>query len=340
MLNRVLLFITFFIFFKIEAQDAQWSQYYNTPLYHNPAFAGTGNNTRAGTNYRVQWLDVSTPYNTFAVWGDHNIETAKSGIGFWLMRDGQGYSRLRSTEFNLSYSYQVELNRNWVFKPAIQVGFGVRDIDYYNAIFGDQLTNNGVSGAPTFDPLIQSPQSKVYPDFGTGGLLYNNHTWFSFAIAHINNPNNSFDNTKGYYIPAKFQFNLGYKFDLNPSRYATKEFSITPTALFKTQGNYFQSDIGAYLTYDPIILGLWYRGLPFISNANGFTNRAAIIPSIGVMINQWQLQYSYDINISDIKLTQTGGTHEISLIYEFRIKYRNAKVKKSIPCPNLSHRFQ
>ena len=47
---------------------------------------------------------------------------------------------------------------------------------------------------------------------------------------------------------------------------------------FQKQGKFYQSDIGLYYYRDPLIFGLWYRGIPFATSQAG----DAIIGLIGI----------------------------------------------------------
>ncbi|ABG58939.1 conserved hypothetical protein [Cytophaga hutchinsonii ATCC 33406] len=331
----------------LNGQDVQFSQYYNTPLFSNPAFAGTGDNTRLGMHYRTQWTNIAKPYTTYAVWGDHAIESARSGIGLWIMRDAQGQTRTHSTEVNVSYSYLVPLESGWVFRPGLQAGFAVRDANYSSALFGDQIDNNGTTGAPSSDPILNASPSKLYPDIGAGGLVYNENFWFGLGINHLNTPNQSVTNTKGFDLPMRFNIQTGYKIMLNGGGgyrnyrpQGGKEISLTPTLNFKAQGANTQLDIGLYYTYDPIMIGLWYRGIPVLYN-NGLPNNEALIPMIGYRHKGWSFTYSYDYTLSSLTNKQSAGSHEISLIYEFKVPYRKtAGIKRSIPCPNFQRTYQ
>ena len=69
---------------KGTAQDTQFSQYYNSTLYLNPAFTGTGMDTRVGVNYRLQWPGLGSPFKTYSVWADYNMTSVNSGIGMLL----------------------------------------------------------------------------------------------------------------------------------------------------------------------------------------------------------------------------------------------------------------
>ena len=47
---------------------------------------------------------------------------------------------------------------------------------------------------------------------------------------------------------------------------------------FQKQGKFYQSDLGLYYYKDPLIFGLWYRGIPFVTSQAG----DAIIGLIGI----------------------------------------------------------
>jgi len=337
----VVYFLLFLNCILVHGQDVQFSQYYNTPLYTNPAFAGTGENTRVGVQYRTQWTNVAKPYTTYALWGDHFIESARSGVGLWIMRDDQGQNRTNLTAVNASYSYVVPLGNHWVFRPGLQVGFGVRGSNYNTAVFGDQLTNNGATGNASSDPILSSNPSKIYPDFGTGGMIHNDKFWFGLGLNHLNTPNLSVDKIPGDNLPMLLNIQSGYKILLNYSKYnpSAKEISLTPTVNYKHQGTYDQLDIGCYYTYSAIMLGMWYRGIPLLSYGKGLPNNEAIIPMVGLSQKGWSITYSYDYTISKLTNASSGGSHEVSIIYEFKVRYRNAHIQKRLPCPKFNQTY-
>lgn len=343
--NRLGILLFVFNSYILNAQDVQFSQYYNSTLYSNPAFAGTGENTRIGLNYRTQWTNISKPYTTMALWGDHLIETARSGVGLMIMRDAQGQARINSTLINASYSYLVPLDNGWAFRPGLQVGMMIRNAGYANALFGDQLDNNGATGNASTDPILQYNPTKVFADIGAGGLIYNSNFWFGLGFNHINTPNQTFSNIDGFNLPMRTSIQTGYKLILNKSKFRnyrnteSKDISLTPTLNFKNQGSNNQLDIGVYYTFEPIMFGLWYRGIPLFDN-HGKPNNEALIPMIGFIQKGWTFTYSYDYTISSLTTKQSGGAHEISLIYEFKVPYRKSGIQRRIPCPNFSRSYQ
>ena len=74
-------------------------------------------------------------------------------------------------------------------------------------------------------------------------------------------------------------------------------------------------DVGAYFTLPPLIVGLWYRGLP-IKQTDGIANSDALIFMVGVESKRATFGYSFDYTISDLGIG-TGGAHEISITYNF-----------------------
>src|SRR5687768_17400330 len=63
--------------FSLQAQDINFSQFYELPLLRNPALAGFYNgDIRVTTGFRSQWGSVSVPYQTSAL----GVET-KFGLG-------------------------------------------------------------------------------------------------------------------------------------------------------------------------------------------------------------------------------------------------------------------
>ena len=335
----VLLFI--YLSFKGYSQDPQFSQYYNAPLYLNPAFAGTAENTRLVANHRIQWPGIAsiTPYTTTAFSFDHNIEPIKSGVGVLITRDRQGVGKLTSTDFSLIYSYQVDINKNWSFRPALQASVVSRSIDYSELIYVDQLSNSGLTGAPTSDNIASDNRNLIYPDFATGGLLFSNKFWGGISIHHLNRPNQSYA-LPLYKLPWKTSIQAGMRLPFGNQSVKKGhstidvERSILPSINFKKQGKSSQLDAGVQMIYDPLMFGIWYRGIP-IKSFEGNVSNEAIILLAGLHFKRFTLGYSYDITISNLALSNTAGTHEIALIYEWEKYYPSKKKGRALPCPKF-----
>jgi hypothetical protein len=89
--------------------------------------------------------------------------------------------------------------------------------------------------------------------------------------------------------------------------------------------------VGVYYYKDPLIFGLWYRGIPFATSQAG----DAIIGLLGIKTNQLHIGYSYDFTISNL-ISSTAGAHEVSLVYEFTSFNITPRRKvRAIPCPEF-----
>src|SRR6187549_3130178 len=113
-----------------KAQDPEFSQYYSAPLYLNPAFAGTSEDHRFIANYRNQWPNITTAFQTYAFSYDYNMASLNSGLGILLLADKAGSASLKSTQVNFQYSYKVHLSEKWMLSSGLNFGIGFRSIDY------------------------------------------------------------------------------------------------------------------------------------------------------------------------------------------------------------------
>lgn len=314
------------------AQDAQYSQFYSNPLYLNPAFAGTAHNSRLALNHRLLWPSLPQVFRTFSASIDYHHDQYNSGFGFIMHTESEGTADLQTTNGSFIYSYQLTISSNFVIRPAIKIGHVIRSFDQSRLVLGDQLDFGG--GITSQDPQLRSLRLKNYWDIGSGILLFTKKYWFGVGIDHLNRPNLSFlegqDN-----LPTRYSFHVGGRFPLM-SRMATGErpATIAPSALYKRQGNFQQLDIGASIHMRPLVLGAYYRGLPFLTNGLGDIDQDAVIVQVGIEYANIEIGYSFDIQLSKLDVVTGGGAHEFSLQYNFHVPWRERKKPaKKLHCP-------
>ena len=333
----LILFFVVCIFTESFGQDPQFSQYYASPLYLNPAFAGTGFAHRVALNSRIQWPSLPQAFISNALSWDMAAPSFNSGFGVIVVSDRAGSVGLQSTSVGVVYSYKVHLGGNWVLSSGLNFKYAIRDIDYTKLIFGDQLEFGG-SGVPTIDPAANNLRNTGFFDFDFGFLLYNDQYWAGVAASHINEPNTSFIEDE-YRLPMKITLHGGVKIPLGMGIFASKRPThITPSIYYKMQDNFTQLDLGINYYYEPIKFGIWYRGIPiqkFIGpQGDSYLSHDAIIMLVGLAAWNVEFNYSYDFTVSQLGIN-TNGAHEFSLIYQFktgRMKKMKRK-KKAIPCP-------
>ena len=60
--------------------------------------------------------------------------------------------------------------------------------------------------------------------------------------------------------------------------------AIAPSFVYKRQGNFDQLDIGTYFLYEPIVVGLWFRGIPLQQNIKDNISQDALIVILGFQL--------------------------------------------------------
>ena len=320
-------------------QDPEFSQYYAAPLYLNPAFTGTTNDHRFIANYRNQWPNIARGYVTTALSYDYNMQQYNSGIGFMVNMDQAGTAGMKSSQFNFLYSYRVVVADKWVIASGLSFGYAFRTIDYNKLVFGDQLQFDSKAQVPSDDPALFNLGMSNYFDFNTGILAYNKTFWIGVSASHLNQPNRSLLSQEAR-LPIKTTIHGGIRIPLNPGVLNTNQHAVlSPSFVYKRQGQFDQLDIGAYFLYEPIVVGLWYRGIPIQQEVKDHMSRDAVVVILGFQLPKLEIMYSYDLTVSDLGST-SGGTHEIALKYKLEIVH-NANTKKRgklIPCPTFHSR--
>ena len=326
---------------KLVAQDAQYSQFYSNPIFLNPAFAGTATDTRAVVIHRIQWPNLPEAFSNSTVSLDYNASNINSGFGLIFTNDQEGSASLTNTTASFIYAYEANLNNKVVVRPALRFGYTFRNIDRSRLILGDQV-DFGVDGAPSQDPQINAIRLQNHWDIGTGLLIYTKKNWFGVGIEHITRPNRSLlegvDN-----LPIRYSFHIGSRYPLQKLvNIGTIAPSIAPSILYRRQGEFQQLDAGASVHLQPMIIGLYYRGMPFINNDFGRINQDAIILVAGVEYYNFEFGYSFDLNLSRLDPVAGGGAHEFSMVYNFEIprsKYKPPKTQRKLGCPVFVNRL-
>lgn len=328
----------------VQAQDPQFSQFYANPLYLNPGLTGNTPSARAGVNFRHQWPAIDASFTTFSTYFDYFLEDYNSGVGVLLMRDQQGLAGLNSTSINLNYAYQLPLTSRLTFRPGLSVGVIQRGVNRDKLQFASQFNGTG------FNPIGDSGEDlsnlrTIYQfDLGLGGVLYTPNAYLGVSASHVTEPAFSFFETPDTdaYLPYKLSIHGGYVFYLQADNLRRgfdqrgRERSITPTFEYKQQHRFRQFSAGAYLTYEPIVVGLWYRGLPIGGLNDVDNNHESAIVLVGLKTGDLNIGYSFDYTLSSLTI-QSGGAHEVSAIYTFKLgdPRKPPKNVRRIPCPDF-----
>ena len=326
---KYLIILSFIIFTDSFGQDPTFSQFYANALYLSPSFAGATEDNRFSLNYRNQWPAVPGMFHTYSISFDKALPNFNSGIGVLATYDVAGSGNLSTTNIGLLYSYDFNINSDWHIRPGVNFKFYYLGLDIYKLIFNSQITGSGTSPSVTPPPF----DNVADVDFATSALVYNDRIWAGLTLDHLLVPKTSFYGDEGNAtVPFKFNFYGGLQV-LRKTRLRQKLKEVLSVAInFQKQEKFYQSDLGVYYYKDPLIFGLWYRGIPFATSQAG----DAIIGLVGIKTGPLHIGYSYDFTISNL-IGSTSGAHEISLVYEFSNLSLGQQRKRyrAIPCPEF-----
>lgn len=304
---RFLLLITIIFlghFKNASGQDLHFSQFYNNPLLTNPANTGfiPDADYRLGASYRNQFSNImASPYKTMSIYGDAQIfrdrlENGWMGLGGVILRDEAGSGSLVSTKIYGSIAYHQMLGESSLLTAGFNLGWANKRIDQSKLTFPDQFDGKFFDASLPTNAQLQN-NNVSYFDMQVGlnyayfptELIYINA---GYSIQHVNAPKESFfgGNNREDVIPMRHIgflnaiIKLNDRVIINPNSYYTNQASSSEL-LFGLNAAYNLSGDGT----KQIIAGAYYRW------------GDALIPTIGLEINNFRFTFSYDVTTSSLK---------------------------------------
>jgi type IX secretion system PorP/SprF family membrane protein len=332
---KIKLFIIIFSCFfysNVKAQDPIFTQYFLVPETLNPGFSGFMETTYTGIIHREQWPDLDLKIDTDYAFINTWSESMNSGIGLSILNQRENLTNYNFTQVNANYAYKVRISDDWDFRPAIEVGFGLKSFAFQNLLLEDQINiRTGINNSSSIDPLLKNDKVSFF-DF-TAGMVFNTEDlWVGLSMKHLNKPNISFNQDGNLPLDTFFSLSTGYEFlladyiDVLFFPYATKMFA---TANYMQQGRYNRLDIGASILFEKMFFGATAVTNPAKNGIDGHLLTSVNLFT-GLQYDHLRFGVSYDLNTS--KIGKTGGIYELSLTYQFNLD------KKCFGCPNYTGR--
>lgn len=320
-----------FIVVAGNAQDPQFTQFYASPLYLNPAFAGSARCPRVILNYRNQWPAINNAFVTYAASYDQHFDGIGGGIGVQFLADRAGEGTINTTSASFMYAYQGNVSRTFSIRAALQASYVQKKIDWDKLTFGDMIDPR--YGFVYQTQELQPNEAKGFADFSAGILGYSDVVYGGVAVHHLTQPDEAFIVSGGSELPMKFTAHFGAMIPLGQYTYKRDKDDgvfISPNVLYQQQKTFNQINLGMYILKSPVVGGLWYRGY---TGSDKFLNSDSFIALIGFQKGMFKAGYSYDVTIS--KLTNaSGGSHEISVGIQFYCKPKKKRFR-TISCPTF-----
>lgn len=304
---------------EAKAQEPYYSQYYNAPLYYNPGMVGLTEGLKVRLTYHNQWPqfhDDLKSYN-FSMDVAERFMPGAGGLGivFNTNKEGQGFIR-RNMIGGLG-SVRIRMSRNLASQFGFMASYVQNQIDSDDFIWSDQLDDRHGLLYPQSSFSGFSNQNISYPDLTIGGVINYEKQFvsmtFGAAVHHIFKPNQSFY-LMDVRLPRKYVVHAD--FVIFQASNAKVGFKFNPGILYENQAGFNTFTLGSNLAKSVLYAGMWYR-----NKQSQIYNYQALILLAGInipMVNRFsrmKLMYSYDVSLTQMK--GTGGTHEITLRFEF-----------------------
>lgn len=291
-------------------QDAQFSQYMFNGIYINPAYAGYREQLNLHAFYRSQWTGVTGGPKTMSLAIDATANNGNVGLALQLSSDQLGAQSNQAAYAN--YAYRIRMNEDGSARLAFGVGIGALQL----GIDGAKLNPNVVEpDQPT------GTQSTIVPDARAGVYYSDNRFYAGFSVdnlisQYINVERYAFipQPKPHYYLTAGVLVPLTEGIMLKPS-FLLKDDRAGPTSL----------DLNAFfLLGERIWIGGSYRtGVKLYDKSylqRDLSNQNSAIAALEFFANSnLKIGYAYDFSIGPLQ-GYSGGTHEISIGYYFKIK--------------------
>lgn len=316
LIRLVLLFCL--ISLKGLSQDHVYSQFYNSPLYLNPALTGQfKGDIRMNLIYRNQWSGLGGDLSHMSASADLNIPKFGGGVGLQFTRSSEGIAFLRKNNIAATYSYSVG-GEDFVASFGLQAGFTNRQIDLDKLVFADQINmNTGFVPGSSTAAQLPDVSRRFYLDAGAGINLVFHKFMMGAAVYHMNKPDESFTDVQAK-LPMRIVANASLRFALVPQYdyYEDDGIYVIPSLVYYQQAASRAISIGTQFKYRSVNAGLWYR----TSGQN--TPNAIVISFIFDIFKsnkngeKLRLGISHDATTSKINYTNTSGSTELSVGYE------------------------
>ena len=315
------------------AQDIHFSQFFEAPLYRNPALAGIVNaDYRIQTVYRSQWNSITSAYKTTSVNAEYKLPVKGDDfltLAMQVFHDKAGTTNLTTTHVlpALNYHKSLSTEKSMYLSVGFMGGYVQRKIDR------SKITTNS-----TYDGLGDGEDALI-PNYGywdgSAGISFNtqlgdnqeNNLVLGAALHHFIRPKNSFYNNGSAIVNPKWVFSADVRFALNDQAYLTVHND------YLQQGSYSQKLTGAIYTHK---IGPYSEEPDFTIGAGGFLRWGdAFIPTMQLAYRPFSLSMSYDVNVSKLAASSYGqGGYEMSLTYVGFLDRDNSSAN-AVLCPRF-----
>ncbi|MCP4522568.1 MAG: type IX secretion system membrane protein PorP/SprF [Cytophagales bacterium] len=351
-MNRFIIYIGVVSFFLLKSvvvlaqQDPQFSHFMFTPVYHNPAYAGVEEQTKATLLHRSQWLgydgidEGGAPSTqllsaTHPFRGGEEDQQVISGVGLFLVNDRLG--PLQNFNFKASYAHHFELRKIGKYDAKLSVG---ARLGFYHQRVNSSLLRPSQENDAVIQELQANGNSQMRPDFGLGVWFDTDKYYAGISMSHLIKSTFDFSTdvvssrlTRHFYVTG------GYTFDFSNT------FKVTPMGLLKTDFAETSFDLGAlaFLADEKYWAGITVRQSVTDQTAPE-SGKQLIVDDVVMMVGMslltrakssgvirpLRIGYSFDLVTTGVA-AKNPTSHEIFVSYIFPVKVKEKKARTNTP---------
>ena len=269
----MLLFLMILPFSIVVGQDANFTQFINTPIYFNPALTGANEGLHTATITRAQWMNLPVQYKAFNFEGDMGIRSIPGigGFGLSLGQNNEGTGFIQDLQIGISFSSRIKFSSLFAMQIGLKASVIQKKINWDDFVFSDQINERyGNIYEPDFTPW--EVQVKRFADFALGAVLQfkNRNGIFrgstGIAADHLFQPDQSFLSSSRSPLGRKYSFHSDFVITttecstckLKGAGFADP-LKILPEFLYQYQNNRGILHAGLNLTKFNFTLGFWGR---------------------------------------------------------------------------------
>ncbi len=290
----------------VQAQfDAQFSQYWATTSYYNPAYAGQTEKLNVTTSYSQQLsgFDYAPKTMLFTVDMPFKFLGRKQGVGAMFSNDQLGFFTNQS--LGLQYSYKINLLGGMLGiglqGGIVSVGFDPSKVTVY-----DEETMTVITGRSNDEAIPSAKVSGTKMDAGIG--LYYTHRLFYAGLSST------------HFIAPVVPWGETNEFEVSPLYYLTGGCNIKtknpfltlqPSLMLKSDLVDYKLDITGRATYS-------YKEKELCGGLS-YSPGTSVTIMVGGMIKNVRLCYSYELFTNGIGMSH--GSHDLVLGYSMDMNF-------------------
>ncbi|MFC1731083.1 PorP/SprF family type IX secretion system membrane protein [candidate division KSB1 bacterium] len=273
-----------------KSQETYFTQYFNAPIYLNPALSGYESCSRMATLYHNLWRSSAISDQTYIFSYDQFFKQLSGSFAIRYLYNNIDHGAFKMNTVYATYAPKFNFfDDKMVLSVAIEAGWRKKKLYWDEFMYS--VPSNQTSSKETFDI--------------NGGILitFNNFVCGA-AFHHITEPEEGLVSTSR--LPLKATFHLTYQWKLS------ELLNISPTLLYLRQMDTDIYNSNVAVSYRKIRSAIGYS-----YNTIFYDNRANIY--LGFNLNYFTIGYCYELSMSKIN-DQTINSHEVNIMARFHCK--------------------